>query len=81
MKRLYYCCGCKRVITSEEVCNYCKGEQIKQLVTKTSVNVIGTKIKGRVINMKDGKISLIIKDEFNNELLKEYDAEQLKKVL
>lgn len=81
MDKLYYCCECKRVITNGEGCNYCKCGEIKELVTKTPVNVIGTKIKGRVLNVKEGKINLLIRDEANNKLLKEYDPEQLKKVL
>lgn len=81
MDRLYYCCECKRVINGEGTCNYCNSKEIKELVSRTSVNVIGTKIKGKIFNMKDGMVSLIVRDEANNKLLKEYTPEQLKKVL
>lgn len=81
MDRLYYCGKCKRVITNEMVCNYCEGDDIRELVIKTPVNVIGTKIKGNILKMKNGKVNLIVRDEFNNKFIKEYSPEQLRKVL
>lgn len=81
MERLYYCSECKRVITSEGKCDYCNSKDVKELMLKTPVNVIGTKTKGKVLKIKNGKINLIIKDEANNKLVKEYEANQLKKVL
>lgn len=81
MERLYYCSECKRVITNEGKCAYCDSSDVKELMLKTPVNVIGTKTKGKVLKIKEGKVDLIIRDEANNKLLKEYNAEQLRKVL
>ncbi|WP_411683030.1 hypothetical protein [Clostridium thailandense] len=81
MERLYYCSECKRVITNEDECTYCNSNDVKELMLKTPVNVIGTKTKGKVLKIKDGKVNLIIRDEANSKLVKEYDVTQLKKVL
>jgi len=81
MEKLYYCSECKRIIKNEGKCAYCDSSDIKELMLKTSVNVIGTKTKGKVLKIKHGKVNLIVKDEGNNKIVKEYEVEQLKKVL
>ncbi len=81
MNRLYYCVECKRVIESDKICGYCKGEELKEVIVKTPVSVIGTKIKGRIFKIKDGKVDILIRDEANNKIVKQYNTEQLKKVL
>lgn len=81
MYKLYYCNKCKRVITNESCCDYCKAEEIKELMLKTPVNVIGTKVKGKILKINNEKATLIIRDEGNNKFLKEYGADQLRKVL
>lgn len=81
MDRLYYCGVCKRVIENDKVCDYCKGEDIKELTIKAPINVIGTKVKGKVFKVKDRKVNILIKNEANEKIIKEYNAEQLKKLL
>ncbi len=81
MDRVYYCKECKRVIENDKVCDYCKSDNLKQLTIKAPVNVIGTKIKGKVLKIKDGKVNILVKNESNDKVLKEYDPEQLKKLL
>lgn len=81
MNKLYYCNECKRVVKSSENCNYCNGNLIDELVDGTPVNVIGTKLKGKVLKIKDNTVRLLIKDEGNNRLIREYEVEKLRKVL
>jgi hypothetical protein len=81
MDRVYYCTECKRVIENDKVCDYCKSDNLKQLTIKAPVNVIGTKIKGKVLKIKGGKVNVLVKNEANDKILKEYDPGQLKKLL
>ena len=81
MDKVYYCMDCKRVIESDKVCDYCKSENLKQLTIKAPVNVIGTKTKGKVFKLKDGKVDVLIKSEANEKLLKAYAPAQLRKLL
>lgn len=81
MNRLYYCAECKRVIENDKVCGYCKGEDVKELTIKSPVNVIGTKIKGKIFNIKEEKVNVLIRTETKDKIIKEYKADQLKKLL
>ena len=81
MSKLFYCKNCKRVIENFSQCDYCKTNDIKELMLGTSVNVLGTKQKGKVFKIDANMVKLIVIDESKNRLIKEYKAEQLKKVL
>lgn len=81
MNKLYYCGECKRVILSSESCNYCNGGLINELSVGASVNIIGTKLKGKVLKIKDNTARLLIRDEGNNKLIKEYEGDKLRKVI
>lgn len=81
MNKLYYCNECKRVVSSSEYCNYCKSNLIDELADGAPVNVIGTKLKGKVLKIKDSTVRLLITDEGNNRLIKEYEGEKLRKIL
>jgi len=47
----------------------------------TSVNVIGTKEKGKVFKISDEMVKIIVVDLAKNKVLREYKAEQLKKIV
>lgn len=81
MANLFYCNKCKRIMESETQCNYCGGMKINKLLQGTSVNVIGTKEKGKVFKINDEVVKLIVVDLAKNKLIKEYKAEQLKKII
>lgn len=81
MNKLYYCNECKRVVNSDESCSYCNGNLLYQLADGAPVNVIGTKLKGKVLKIKENTVRLLIKDEGNNTLIREYEGEKLRKVL
>jgi hypothetical protein len=81
MNKLYYCGVCKRVVTSSESCSYCSSSLISELSVGASVNIIGTKIKGKVLKVSGNTARLLIRDEGNNKLIKEYGGDKLRKVI
>ena len=81
MKSLNYCLQCRRVFESNERCEFCSSDKIKPLKKGTSVNVIGSKIKGSVFNWKDDLVNLIIITESKERIIKEYKVNTLKKIL
>ncbi|TDT50807.1 hypothetical protein [Fonticella tunisiensis] len=81
MSKLYYCTRCKRVVKSDLSCDFCKNETLKELVAGAPVNVIGSKLKGKVLKIKDGVVRLLIRDESNNKFIREYEAEKVRKIL
>lgn len=81
MKKLNYCLDCQRIFTVNEKCEYCNSNNIKELKRGKSVNIIGSKNKGRYLKYKDGKVSLIIYTEDKQKLIKEYDIKNVRKIL
>lgn len=82
MKRYYYCLDCKRIFGTGEKCSYCGGENIKGLAAKAPVNVLGSKLKGNVLSTNGDMINVLIRGEGkNNKTIREYSADQLKKIL
>ncbi|MBZ9688137.1 hypothetical protein G9F72_017525 [Clostridium estertheticum] len=81
MANLFYCKKCKRVIHSETQCDFCGHSEVSKLMQGTSVNIIGTKEKGKVFKICDETVKVIIIDVAKNKLLKEYKASQLKKIV
>lgn len=81
MANLFYCTKCKRVIANEIQCDYCGHNEVSRLMQGTSVNIIGTKEKGKVFKISDEIVKVIVIDLAKNKLVKEYKAEQLKKIV
>jgi hypothetical protein len=81
MNRLYYCSDCRRVSNDEGKCNYCQGEDVKDLVLGTPVNVIGSKLKGNVMKINGDSVRLVIRDESNNKFVRDYEADKIRKIL
>lgn len=81
MNRLYYCKDCRRVTKGESNCEYCSSNFVNELAIGTPVNVIGSKLKGNVLKIKDGEARLLIRDDSNNKFVKEYKAEEIRKIL
>lgn len=78
---LNYCTKCKRVICGADKCNFCGCESLKELKEKAPVNIIGTKLKGRVLKIKEDKISILINTENSETILKEYTFDKIKKIV
>lgn len=81
MKNLSYCVECKRISYFNETCSYCKSNNIKDINRKTPVNVIGTKTKGRVLNVKDGIVDILCIGQGKVKSIKQFEVEKLRKIL
>ena len=81
MKRLNYCLVCQRVFTSENSCEYCNSNNIKELKRGKAVNIIGSKDKASYLKYKEGKVSVIVYAENKQKFIKEYDISKIKKIL
>lgn len=81
MEKLMYCVDCHRIFANANDCEYCHSHNIKELRRGTSINVIGTKIKGKVYNYKKNLVSVILLTEDYQRVIKIYDAKKIKKIL
>jgi len=81
MVNLFYCKKCKRVIKSGTQCDYCGNSEVNKLMQGTSVNIIGTKEKGKIYKIDNEIVKVIIIDVAKNKIVKEYKAQQLKKIV
>ena len=79
--KLYYCKECKKIFKEQVNDGCCTGSNVKKLKIGTSVNVLGTKLKGKVYKIKDNLVTLIISEEGSNKFLKDYEFQNLKKIL
>lgn len=81
MQNLDYCLDCRRLFLESEKCEFCGSENIKPIKKSTSVNVIGSKVKGKILNCKDGVVNVIVITESKERVVKNYSVRELKKVL
>ncbi|MCI9070352.1 hypothetical protein [Clostridium sp.] len=81
MRKLNYCLDCQRIFTSENVCEYCNSNNIKELKRGKSVNIIGSKDKARYLKYREGKVSVIVYSEDKQKLIKEYNIDKIRKIL
>lgn len=81
MDKLYYCVSCKRIFDTNNECIYCKSHEIKELTKNSPVNVIGSKLKGKVLKTNVGTAKILFKGEKNTSSIKDYEADKIRKVL
>lgn len=81
MHRLNYCLDCQRVFISDKECEYCNSNNIKELKRGKSVNIIGSKNKARYLKYKEGKVNVIVYNEDNQKIIKEYEIDKIRKIL
>lgn len=81
MNKLMYCVNCHRIFSNSDKCQYCNSENIRELKRGTSINVIGTKIKGKVYNYKEDLVSVIMLTEDHQRIIKVYETKKIRKVL
>jgi len=81
MNNLNYCVECRRISYFNETCSYCQSSNIKAIDRKTPVNVIGTKIKGRVMNVKNGIVDILCTGQGSKKTIKQIEIENLRKIL
>lgn len=82
MVKLYYCTNCRKIQDNETSCAACESDKIKELKKGTSVNVIGTKTKGKIYRIKQEQVDLIIvHPESKETTIKGFKPEEIRKVL
>lgn len=81
MEKLMYCVDCHRVFSYADSCEYCNSRNVKELKRGTSINILGTKLKGKVYNYKNNLVSVIILTEDHQRVIKVYEAKKIKKIL
>lgn len=81
MQNLDYCLECRRLFLENEKCEFCGSENIKPIKKSTSVNVIGSKVKGKILNCKEGIVNVVVVTEAKERVVKDYQVKELRKVL
>lgn len=81
MSKLFYCENCRRVLNGAENCIYCEGKDIKELLKNSPVNILGTKLKGKILKMDNNLVKVLLVNENKERLIKEYEANQLRKII
>lgn len=81
MRKLYYCEECKRVLDDDKKCSFCNSQSVKELNIGAPVNVVGSKLKGKILKICESNVRLLIRDESNNKFIKEYEHNKLRKVI
>ena len=81
MQNLNYCLECKRLFLESNKCEFCDSKNIKPIKKSTSVNVIGSKVKGKILNFKEGIVNIIVITESKEKVVKGYKVKELRKVL
>jgi len=81
MGKYGYCQDCKRIFSTSSTCPFCQSSHVNELNIKAPVNVLGTKVKGRVYKLLQEGIEVLIVDEQQNKAIKEFSASKLRKVL
>lgn len=79
MKNLYFCSKCRKIF--KELTCPCGGDgEVKPIKLGTPVNVIGTKLKGKVYKMREDEVDVLIT---SNKIsgIKTYCVDQIRKVL
>ena len=81
MQNLDYCLACRRLFLEGEICEYCGSKNTKPIKKSTSVNVIGSKIKGKILNCKEGIANVVVITESKERIVKDYSVSELRKIL
>ncbi|MCX8130585.1 MAG: hypothetical protein N3I35_10865 [Clostridia bacterium] len=81
MKKLNYCLECKKIFISGTLCTYCTSNNIKELSKRSPVNVIGTKIKGKFLRLRQGQAEIVLVDDNKKRSVKSYEISKIKKIL
>ncbi len=81
MDKLNYCLDCQRIFDASAQCTYCNSENVKALDRRAPVNVIGTKLKGKVLQTKEGMVHVLFEGEKKVKSIKEFEASKIRKIL
>lgn len=80
MEKIYFCEACRKIFDEYNQCQ-CNGEKsIKPMKVGTPVNIIGTKLKGKVYRMRDRELDILITSS-KNKGIQTYGIDQVRKIL
>lgn len=77
----YYCLQCKRIFLETDKCKYCNCAVIKPVKINSPVNIIGSKLKGKVVKIKNVNLTVMICNEANERSLKDFKINELRKII
>ena len=81
MKKLVYCLNCRKISVLQEKCPGCNSKAFKELNKNAPVNVIGSKIKGRIYKVNEETVDVLIVGQQNQKTIKAFEYSKLKKIL
>ncbi|TCO72183.1 hypothetical protein [Marinisporobacter balticus] len=81
MEKFYYCKDCRRIEKDDTKCGFCSSEKMKLLKVGDPVNIMGTKQKGKIFNIKEDEANLLIINGAKEKLIKRYKYEEIQKIL
>ena len=81
MDNLNYCVDCRKVASFNDGCSFCQSQNIKELVRNAPVNVVGTKLKGRVMKVKDDMVHILFVDEGKKKVIQPFESIKVQKIL
>ena len=79
MKKVYFCNVCRKVFYEDSFCT-CGVKDMKELKLGTPVNVMGTKLKGKVYRIKNDHLELVITSS-KERYIKPYKLEEVRKII
>lgn len=80
MCKAYFCKQCRGIFMEGHTCKCALEGSMKELMRGSPVNVIGTKLKGKVYRIKNDGIEVLLIGNKNRNI-KTYSTNQLKKIL
>ena len=80
MRKLVYCLNCRKISYLQETCPNCNSNTFKALSKNAPVNIIGSKIKGRIYKINEESVDVLIVDQQNQKTIKSFDHTKLRKI-
>lgn len=80
MNKIYFCKVCRAVFTEGQECTCQEINGIQEVKKGTPMNIIGTKIKGKVIRIKENAVDLLVRKE-NNKIIRTCKVGEVRKIL
>lgn len=80
MSKAYFCNVCREIFMEGNRCHCALEGSMKELMRGAPVNVIGTKLKGKVYRIKNDRIEVLLTSS-KNRSIKTYSVDQIRKIL
>ena len=80
MDKVYFCSSCKKIFSEGNGCTCPQENGVKEIRVGTPVNIIGTKLKGKVYRIKNEVLEVLITST-KNRMIKTYPLAEVRKIL